>query len=401
MVPRVRCSSILALLWVAAALAKETGPHVGVFEMAPAASALGAYRNDSLNSWGGALLHVPEDPAWPYHMFASGFVEGCGLHAWETNSAIIHLVSKSMEQPFVLSDVALPPWHHGVGAARAPDGTFLLFTMGKTNLSNVVPCLKGVPAWPSSQNCTRPVCTGFDVRGHSSQSVYGPWTPITNINPASKYHGSHVLWNAVNPDPSPFILPNGSVMVVGGGVHAAPHWKGPYLSVPGPHHEANKTLNHDPRLHGGHAASEDAYLWYQQGRWRQMWHQKIDDPTNHTNDHDQCAYFPYVGGYAVAKTEGYDGLSGEWAHCFFNPGFGLNVSLRNGSSVCLSRRERPKLVSIEGRMWLTNGAMLDGAAGDGPADRGTYTFIQEVLSIPEVLNLTGPVVGTTRPTTES
>eukprot|EP01047_Picozoa_sp_COSAG01_P131422 COSAG01_NODE_61150_length_291_cov_0.479167_1_plen_55_part_10 len=40
MVPRVRCSSILALLWVTAALAKETGPHVGVFEMAPAASAL-------------------------------------------------------------------------------------------------------------------------------------------------------------------------------------------------------------------------------------------------------------------------------------------------------------------------------------------------------------------------
>ena len=36
--------------------APDTGPWVGVFKMAPAASALGAYRNDSLNTWGGALL---------------------------------------------------------------------------------------------------------------------------------------------------------------------------------------------------------------------------------------------------------------------------------------------------------------------------------------------------------
>jgi hypothetical protein len=32
-------------------------------------------------------------------------------------------------------------------------------------------------------------------------------------------------------------------------------------------------------------------------------------------------------------------------------------------------------------MWLTNGAMANGLSGDGPGDRGTYTFIQEVLSI--------------------
>ena len=55
----------------------ETGPAVGIFEMAPVRSVQGAYRNDSLNTWGGALLHVPEDPRWKYHMFASGF--GLGL----------------------------------------------------------------------------------------------------------------------------------------------------------------------------------------------------------------------------------------------------------------------------------------------------------------------------------
>ena len=86
----------------------------------------------------------------------------------------------------------------------------------------------------------------------------------------------------------------------------------------------------------------------------------------------------------MAKTPGFDGLRGEWQHNFFQPGFGLNVSLANGSSFCLSRRERPKLAEIEGKMWLTNGVMADGIAGDGPADRGTYTFLQEVVSIPNL-----------------
>ena len=356
----------------------ETGPRVGSFTMAPARSVLGAYRNDSLNSWGGALLHVPEDPRWPYHMFASAFVEGCGLHAWETNSEIVHLVSDSMEKPFRLSEVALPPWHHGVGATRAPDGTFLLFTMGTTNASNVVPCPGGIPAWPSHQNCSAPECKGYHVRGHSSRSIYGPWTPIRN-----KLDGTDILWTAVNPDPSPFVLPNGTVVVCGGGIHVAQHWSGPYLPHPGPRFPPSPpSTPPDPRLKGGHAAAEDEFLWFADGRWRIMWHQKLDGPTNSTGDHDQCSYFPYVGGYGVAKTPGYDGLSGEWERDFFSPGFGLNVSLANGSSFCLARRERPKVATIEGRTWLTNGAMVDGVAGDGPADRGTYTFIQEVLRIP-------------------
>jgi hypothetical protein len=170
-------------------------PAVGSFKLAPAPSVYGAYRNDSFNSWGGSLIHVPEDKEWPFHMYVSAFVQNCGLHAWETNSEIAHLVSKSPEQPFVYADTALPPWHHGVGVARAPDGTFLMFTMGTTNTSWVVPCdSSGKPAWPSHQNST-----GFHVRAHWSRSPYGPWTAIKNAD-----DGSEVLWTAVNPDPSPW-----------------------------------------------------------------------------------------------------------------------------------------------------------------------------------------------------
>jgi len=324
------------------------------------------------------LVHVPEDTTTPYHMYASAFVLGCGLHTWETNSQIVHLVSTDLEKPFVFSDVVLPPWHHGVGATRVLDGTFVIFSMGWTNSSWPVPCVGGEPLWKSSFNCTRPPvgsCHGQAVRGHWSKSAYGPWTPI--LNPTD---GSDILWTAVNPDPSPWVLPNGTICVVGGGIRCADHYLGPYIEVPGG--KFPRTNNSDPRLHGGHAAAEDPYLWTTGDgvdlRWHQLWHQKIDNPTNRSGAHDQCTYFPYVGGYGKSKSAE---LSGEWDHDFFRPAFGLNITLKNGSSFCLTRRERPKLVNIEGRMWLTNGAQSEGLPGDGPGDRGVYTFIQEVLSI--------------------
>ena len=261
-----------------------------------------------------------------------------------------------------------------------PDGTFVIFTMGTRNATWPIPCVHGTPAWPSSFNCTRPPagdCAGQHVRGHWSKSAYGPWHPIPNLlDPKA----GNILWTAVNPDPSPWVLPNGTICVVGGGIRCADHYLGPYIKVAGGKFPV--TNNSDPRLHGGHAAAEDAYLWTtgtgNDLRWHQLWHQKIDDPTDPTGDHDQCSYFPYVGGYAKSKTSK---LSGEWDRDFFAPAFGLNVTLQNGSSFCLARRERPKLVTIEGRMWLTNGVMTDGIDGDGPGDLGTYTFIQEVLSI--------------------
>ena len=47
------------------------GPAVGTFKLAPVLSVYGAYHNKSMNSWGGALVYVPEDKATPYHMFVN------------------------------------------------------------------------------------------------------------------------------------------------------------------------------------------------------------------------------------------------------------------------------------------------------------------------------------------
>ena len=49
----------------------ESGPAVGSFTLAPVRSYEGAYRNHSLNTWGGALLHDQDNAEYPCHMFAS------------------------------------------------------------------------------------------------------------------------------------------------------------------------------------------------------------------------------------------------------------------------------------------------------------------------------------------
>ena len=60
---------LLAILTSAFGKAPDRGPAVGTFKLAPALSVYGAYHNESMNSWGGAIVHVPEDKATPYHMF--------------------------------------------------------------------------------------------------------------------------------------------------------------------------------------------------------------------------------------------------------------------------------------------------------------------------------------------
>ena len=62
---------LLAILTGAVKDAPDNGPAVGTFKLAPALSVYGAYHNKSMNTWGGALVHVPEDKATPYHMYVN------------------------------------------------------------------------------------------------------------------------------------------------------------------------------------------------------------------------------------------------------------------------------------------------------------------------------------------
>lgn len=66
----------------------------------------------------------------------------------------------------------------------------------------------------------------------------------------------------------------------------------------------------------------------------------------------------------------------NWEYDFWDPAYGLNVRLTNGSEYCLTSRERPKkLFSYGGRDFLTNSGCPSGL---GPGDTGCFTWMQEL-----------------------
>ena len=120
------------------------------FTLAPAQPIVRqAYHNTSMWSWGGGVVHWPgkgakgskesEEGDGLFYLFGSGMTNGCGLHAWSSNTLVFHATSVTVEGPYTFSDVALPVLATAPGPARAPDGTFLLFSMGDGNDTLAVP----------------------------------------------------------------------------------------------------------------------------------------------------------------------------------------------------------------------------------------------------------------------
>jgi hypothetical protein len=319
-------------------------PYRWTMAPAPAPFSRQAYHNASMTTFGGGIVHWAEGHGGgSFHLFATGMTRGCGIHAWSSNAKVIHAVSDTPGGPYVYKDDALAVLAAAPGVARAPDGTFLLFSMGTTNGSLEQDCPGGEPRSRHEQ-------VVWDVRLHAAPTPNGPWRAV-----GAGPNGSTVLWSAVNPTPSPWVLPNGTVVVIGGGLWVAAHWRGPYRKVRGAPIKAGfneSACSADPRAHRdaaspkAHCASEDPFLMFdaRAERWRYLEHQKLDDavdprdPREPTGHERQCDFFPFVTGYGVSKTS--------------DRTFLLNVA-----------------------------APDDMGAHMGPGDTGTFTFIQEVLAM--------------------
>jgi hypothetical protein len=235
-------------MWVLAALLASTDQaHLSPsgdeyrWTLAPSAPlSRQAYNNASERSWGGSVVHVAEDAEEPYHMYAMAMVGGCNLEAWNTNTKVVHLAAQNVTGPYRWKDDALPCCGHiGPGAVRHPDGTFLLFSWDQSvhNASGAVPCKTGFPASVPGHNPQ-----GGGVRLHTSATPHGPWVAV--LNPID---GSEVLWRAVNPNPTPVVLDNGTMVVLGGGLWVADHWKGPYVRRRGLQIPSTPNCSDDPR----------------------------------------------------------------------------------------------------------------------------------------------------------
>lgn len=251
-----------------------------------------------------------------FHLFAAAFDLNCTLAQWHTNSAVMHAVSNKPEGPFTFYDQAVPMWHHNPQAIEAPDGTYLIYSMGEDNCqedhtwpvpncatgNNTLPCPAGakIAGNQSSVLCAQSLgptgsssydnCASHRIELHHSTSLYGPWQRWTPT--PDPWAGSIIAPPAANP--APIFLPNGSVVVVqtsfgdcngklpcpfGGGLRVAyaDHWKGPYRATAdlpfAPCHFCHKdecktcqdcgsgTIN--GKVYSGCANFEDPVIWFE------------------------------------------------------------------------------------------------------------------------------------------
>ena len=306
-------------------------PYVVPTLPAPAAN---GYRNSSLWSWGGNVLL----DGGQYHLFASAFANGCGLGAWGSNSMAVHAVAASPLGPFALVGRALPGYHHNVQAVRAPDGTFLIFSIGMSPEPVMAKCGAGGGGGGSAGGSAGGgLAHGFEtIEAWSAPSVDGPWQPL----PGGPPNGRN-LFNGTNPAPVFDPSGNGTLYVVSHDSHnivasVAPSWRGPF-SAPRP---LFSFLEND-------YVGEDPVVWWDAtiangeggtGAWRCLYHQY-----NGSAPHPQFR----VGGYA--QSSGADIFSSWTVQPESAPAYTTEFqSFVSGSAgptitTTFARRERPKV----------------------------------------------------------
>ena len=308
-----------------AAAAATNGSQELPFTIGPAASRLSPAFRTAAVTWG--LSVVKGDGDGLYHGYAAAMTNGCSLGAWTTNSEVVHTVSEVPTGPFRYKDTAIPAFAHNPRVARAPDGTYVLFTIGR-------PITKG-------QQCD---CS---PGGKPHQPVQ-PSTQVTFIHHATSPDGP---WTALDPNgtlgltnPTPHIFLNGSVVVVGLGnctvagsrsqgcaqVATAPTWRGPYtVDWRGQHGLGPWCANR------GTWVFEDPFVWFsaKRGAWSMMVHQyNRSDAANQVLD----------GGYATSADES---IYSNWTWgSHQQPLYTGLVTYADGSSDMMVRRERPSLL---------------------------------------------------------
>lgn len=207
-----------------------------------------------VNSWGANIFPESQTAdSWhhgsasTWHMYAAEFENNCDISHWSPNSAIVHAVSSSGPLgPYERRGVAVKPFAHNPKVVRAPDGTWLMYTIGTPlapaslfNCSNE--STSPAPRDAANSPGRTPKNLESNVTLFTSASMGGPWTRF-GIVLGPNDEGT---WDEDTSNPSPWMLPNGTVLlmyrgcvVYGGGctkecigIASAPHWRGPYTRL--------------------------------------------------------------------------------------------------------------------------------------------------------------------------
>ena len=289
------------------------------------------------SSWGGVAVADPDDPSL-FHFFYSRFVNGCGLLCWVNASECVRAVGPSPAGPFTDAAVVFGVFCHNPTIRRAPDGTYVLFHIGKDDPSRAPSCSSAEQTCPSNHPPLLPDDGREMITYASALHPAGPWTP----RGSAALVGRGVGWMGWVSNPSVHFFANGSALLAfrskvmpGGdnasqpvgteviGLASARHWAGPYsLLVDSP-----IVVDH-----------EDPHIWADA---RGNFHLLSHGAQNHWFTTPDA-----LGTWTLA-----DG-----------PAFDFGFVWANGTNATAVRRERPQLIFDAGMTPLvfTSGATLLG-----------------------------------------
>eukprot|EP01052_Picozoa_sp_SAG31_P015354 SAG31_NODE_984_length_10552_cov_4.679231_13_plen_438_part_00 len=290
-----------------------------------------------ISHWGAAVLLGDDDL---YHMYASEIVNSCGVHAWCSNSQIVHATSPTAAGLYTRKEVIFKVFSHEPQVVRAPTGEYVMYfthypngsatefgvcnCSGSGGNSHAFPGLPKCGGSPLNVSDPGPLSTYFSY----SSSPNGPWsTPELLISTTGRF----------DTNLSPYIFANGSVLAwTRGQIWTASHWKiaSSWKSTGGPM-ASEMTFSE----------GEDPHLWRDRnGRFHVLSHNgKIHTGGSSLQPSGDCGrhLFSATGlagtWFGVPNTTLPDALGG----CAYPR---VNVTWADGSLKHFSSRERPHLV---------------------------------------------------------
>jgi len=281
-----------------------------------------------------------------YHFFYSRMADNCGLLSWTHNSEIWHTSGTSPYGPWSTNATRLlSRFAHGPHIVRGPksEGSpYLLFHIGDAN-SPPPPlyCKDGFTppeCITDPSKCYKNVSRELEVRAGSH------WMGIlmaNSLTDPAPWKDVEIKGNGLEAtNPSAYVFDNGTTLLAyrynpSGteriALARADHWTGPY------------TIVHQPLFKESYAVDEDPYIWRDtRGNFHMLTH-----------------HFHPQGGVHAFSSDGLNWTYGGMA-------FGSEVKWDDGTTMSMTRRERPELVFDDSGkpILLFNGACPRPADGD-------------------------------------
>lgn len=306
-----------------------SGADCGRLDLAPAQPNSGFNETASgVSTWGANIFAEDTEGGESWHMLAAEFENKCDISKWSPNSAIVLATSSSGALgPYERRKVVVPPFAHNPKVVRAPDGTWLMYTIGVELPAGELFNCTGTGVWQQPRSAPtpgrNPLNRESNISLYTSKALDGPWERY-GVVLGPDYEGT---WDEDTTNPSPWVLPNGTVLLMYRGcvvrqpgchgeymgVASAPRWQGPYTR-----------LRKGPILPEVYA--EDPSFW-------------ID---RRGNFHFLMHYIPdrqRVARHAFARS-----FTGPWSMHNASVPYNSTVEFTDGTVVTYEKRERPHIV---------------------------------------------------------